>query len=54
VIEQRIGSLDDQAWKRMRQRLIEFILTLQSWDEQQKVAAVEDKQRCPQKNQSAA
>jgi hypothetical protein len=38
----------------MRQRLIEFVMTLERWDEQQKAAAVEDKQRCPQKNQSAA
>jgi hypothetical protein len=46
AIEQRLGHrFDNDAWKRTRQRLIEFVLTLQRWDEQRKSAS-EDKNEC--------
>ena len=44
VIEERLGrSLDDDTWQRMRQRLIEFVVTLKRWNEQEKSASAEAK-----------
>lgn len=53
-MEKRVGSpLDDEAWKVMGGRLIEFVLTLQRWNEQQKTSSIEDR-KCNEPNKPAA
>lgn len=55
LIEKRIGCpLDDATWKRMRQRLIEFVMTLERWDQQRKAAWMEGKQECRELNNKPA
>lgn len=55
VISERIGHpLRDEEFKQMRQRLVEFVVTLKRWDDQRRTASAEDKQKCSELNKPAA
>jgi hypothetical protein len=55
IEQQGGGALDDKAWKQVRDRLIEFVLMLQQWDDRQKIASsVEKKEPCKKVKQPAA
>lgn len=57
TIEQRLGrALDDEEWKRARQRLIEFVMTLQRWDRRKgcQMPSREDKPPCKEIKEPAA
>ena len=52
ALEDRIGPLDEQAWKRHRDRLIQFVLILRRWDDQRKILAKDT--RCTEQSKPAA
>jgi len=55
AIERQGGSaLDDKAWRRVRDRLVEFVLTLQRWDDRLKIAASGEKKGPCKEKQTAA
>jgi hypothetical protein len=43
AIERQVGAVDDRTWKRTKDRLIEFVLTLERWDRAQRMSASGEK-----------
>jgi hypothetical protein len=42
AIERQVGVVDDRTWGRTKERLIEFVLTLERWDRAQRISASEE------------
>ena len=55
AIERRVGVLDERTWGRAKERLIEFVLTLERWDRAQRIlASVEKAGPCKERKKPAA